>query len=130
MGEGETSTCREHGAAAIRGNVWKHGPIWNNHGLVSDQEYLITITAGSKTVDLYFINDNGHEFIIMRYGGEHAAQYYIDTIFGLIGWCSSYAPGSGSPGRDLVYRSVVRFLLNNGSFKWSRHTGSYTIGSD
>ena len=101
-----------------------NGPIWNHTLIHGDQEYLTTITAGSKTVDLYFTNDNGHEFIIMRYGGEHTAQYYIDTIFGLIGWCSFYAPGSGSPERDLVYRSVVRFLLNNGSFKWSHHANS------
>lgn len=121
----------------VEGEIWEHihsgkkisGPIWNNYELVSDKEYLTTITAGSKTVDLYFTNDNGHEFIIMRYGGESTAQYYIDTIFGLIGWCS-FTHDSRSPDRDLVYRSVLRFLLNNGSFKWSYHISSSTGDSN
>lgn len=106
----------------VEGDV-KHisGPVWNNHGLTSDKEYVTTIAAGNKVVDLYFTIDDHHEFIVMRHGGDDAFRCYNDTIFGLIAWCSSYVLNEHDQ-RDLIYRSVLRFLLNNGSFKWNPHT--------
>lgn len=103
------------------------GPLWNQHGDGKTDRYVKTISlpAQSLVVDLYVRQEEHADFLVMRYGGQTVEDFFITTFERLLTFLVFSYPSLLSQQRctekdglrAVVYRHVLRLLMNSGCFE-------------
>ena len=102
------------------------GPLWNQHEEGKTDRYVKTISLPAQkiAVDLYVRQEEHADFLVMRYGGQTVEDFFIATFESLLTFLVFAYPSLLSRQqctekdglRAVVYRHVLRLLINSGCF--------------